>query len=134
MQGEHNINVIYQYNKPYNFITINLMKRQQLLYLRTIAAVDACPVTISPDPMMVYALTLNVATVLGGRSLSVCCVADVLVQLNTPLLLVHTSYAMMTPFGSEGGVHETVTDILSEVADKPDTGPGTAWVHVIVYT
>ena len=27
MQGVHNINVIYQYNKPFNFITINLMKR-----------------------------------------------------------------------------------------------------------
>ena len=31
-----------------------------------------------PGPMMVYALTLNVIIVLGGRYLSVCCVADVL--------------------------------------------------------
>ena len=46
---------------------------------RTLIAVDACPVTFSPGPMIVYALTLNVITVLGGRSLSMSCVADVLV-------------------------------------------------------
>ena len=49
-----------------------------IIHLR-ILSVDACPVTYTPGPMMVYALTLNVTTVLGGRSLSVCCVVDVLV-------------------------------------------------------
>ena len=43
-----------------------------------IISVDALSVMFSPGPMMVYALTLNTTTVLGGRSLSVCCVADVL--------------------------------------------------------
>ena len=36
---------------------------------------DACPVTYFPGPMMV---NTNVKNVLRGRSLSVCCVADVL--------------------------------------------------------
>ena len=44
-----------------------------------IFSVDALPTVASPGPMMVYALTLNVIIVLGGRYLSVCCVADVLV-------------------------------------------------------
>ena len=43
--------------------------------------------TDSPGPMIVYALTLYSTAVLGGRSLSVSCVADVLVQFNTPVLL-----------------------------------------------
>ena len=51
------------------------------------SVVDVLFDTASPGPMMVYALTLNVTTVLGGRSRSVCCVADVLVQFNTPLML-----------------------------------------------
>ena len=55
-------------------------------------SVESSAVTYSPGPMMVYALTLNVTTVLGGQSLKVCCVADVLVQINSLLMLEHTSY------------------------------------------
>ena len=44
-----------------------------------ISVVDAMPETASPGPMIVYALTLYSTAVLGGRSLSVSCVADVLV-------------------------------------------------------
>lgn len=40
---------------------------------------QAWPVTSSPGPTLVYALTLNETTVLGGRSVSVCCVVDMLV-------------------------------------------------------
>ena len=85
--------------------------------------------------MMVYALILYVTTVLGERSLSVSCVADVLVKLNTPLLLEYTSYAMMTPLGSEGGLHEMVSCTASWVADRSDTGPGTVVckMHMYVY-
>ena len=36
---------------------------------------------------------------------------------------------MMTPLGSKGGVHDTLSCTIVEVADKPDTGPGT--VHVV---
>ena len=50
-----------------------------ILKISRISVVDVLFDTASPGPMMVYALTLNVTTVLGGRSLSVCCVADVLV-------------------------------------------------------
>ena len=53
------------------------------LYSRTLV-VDVCIVTFSPGPMMVYALTLNTTEELGVRSLSVCCVADVL--NSTPVL------------------------------------------------
>ena len=56
------------------------------------------------------------------------CVADVLVLL--PLLLEHTSHAMMTPLGSEGGLHEMVSCITPRVADKLDTGPGTVQEHI----
>ena len=44
-----------------------------------ISVVDAMPETASPGPMIVYAQTLYSTAVLGGRSLSVSCVADVLV-------------------------------------------------------
>ena len=44
-----------------------------------ISVVDSMFETASPGPMMVYALTLYSTVVLGGRSLSVSCVADVLV-------------------------------------------------------
>ena len=43
------------------------------------SAVDAMSETASPGPMIVYALTLYSTVVLRGRSLSVSCVADVLV-------------------------------------------------------
>ena len=44
-----------------------------------ISLVDSMLETASPGPMIVYALTLYSTAVLGGRSLSVSCVADVLV-------------------------------------------------------
>ena len=44
-----------------------------------ISVVDSMFETASPGPMIVYALTLYSTAVLGGRSLSVSCVADVLV-------------------------------------------------------
>ena len=44
-----------------------------------ISVVDAMLETAYPGPMVVYALTLYSTAVLGGRSLSVSCVADVLV-------------------------------------------------------
>ena len=83
--------------------------------------------------MMVYALTLNVTTVLGGRSLSVCCVADVLTVVvdelhkHTSLKLKRSSYTMISPLGSEGGLHETVSCVTAVVADRLDTGPGTVY-------
>ena len=49
-------------------------------YLSRISVVDALIDTAFPGPMMVFALTLNVTTVLGGRSISVYCVADVLME------------------------------------------------------
>ena len=39
---------------------------------------------------------------------------------------------MITPLGSEGGVHETVSPTISKVADKPDTGPGTVYMYINV--
>ena len=48
-------------------------------YNLRIFPVLASAVTLSPGPMMVYAVTLNVTTVLGLKPFSVCCVADVLV-------------------------------------------------------
>ena len=52
--------------------------KQFSIHSRT-SVVDTVFIVDSPGPMMVYALTLNVIIVLGGRYLSVCCVADVLV-------------------------------------------------------
>ena len=42
-------------------------------------------------------------------------------------LKVHV-YSNCKALGSEGRVHETLTDIPSEVADKPDTGQGTEYM------
>ena len=55
-------------------------------------SVESSTVTYSPGPMMVYALTLNVTTVLGGMFVSVWFVSDVLVQINILLKLEQTSY------------------------------------------
>ena len=44
-----------------------------------ISVVDTMPETASPGPMIVYALPLYSTAVLGERSLSVSCVADVVV-------------------------------------------------------
>ena len=64
------------------------------LYLRMLS-VESSTVTYSPGPMMVYALTLNVTTVLGGMFVSVWFVSDVLVQINILLKLEQTSYWKM---------------------------------------
>ena len=50
--------------------------------------VDTFLDTVSPGPMMVYALTLSVTTVLGDRSSSLCCVANVLIQFIAALQFV----------------------------------------------
>ena len=55
-------------------------------------SVESSTVTYSPGPMMVYALTLNVTTVLGGIFVSVWFMSDVLVQINILLKLEQTSY------------------------------------------
>ena len=60
-------------------------------YLRMLS-VDSSAVTYSPDPMMVYALTLNVTSVSGGKSVSVWFVCDVLVQIKVLQWLKQTSY------------------------------------------
>ena len=46
----------------------------------------------SPGPMMVYALTMNVTTVLGGEFVSVWFVSDVLMQVKFVLWIEQTSY------------------------------------------
>ena len=89
-------------------------------------SVVACPVTYSPGPMMVYALTLNVNVVLGGRYVSVSdMVVELIVEFDVPLPLNRSSYTMITPFVTEGGLHETVSCVTVLVADRLDTGPGT---------
>ena len=88
-------------------------------------SVDGYSVTYSPGPMMVYALTLNVTTVLvlGGRGdLSVCAVWLMC------WLLERISYTMMTLLDFEGGVHETVNCTIPEVVCKQDTGLGTVYM------
>ena len=83
-------------------------------------------VTYSPGPMMVYALTLNVNVVLGGRCLSVSgVVVELIVEFDVPLPLNRSSYTMITPFDTNGGLHETVSCVTAVVADRLDTGPGT---------
>ena len=76
--------------------------------------------------MMVYALTLNVNVVLGGRCVSVSgVVVELIVDFDVPLPLKRSSYTMITPFDTDGGLHETVSCVTAEVADRQDTGPGT---------
>ena len=76
--------------------------------------------------MMVYALTLNVNTVLGGRCVSNSrVVVELIDEFVVPLPLNRSSYTMITPFGTEGGLHETVSCVTAVVADRLDTGPGT---------
>ena len=75
--------------------------------------------------MMVYALTLNVTAVLGGRFLSVCCVADMLIHLCMLMTLEQISFVMMTPLGSKGGTHKTSICTTSGKADRLYIGPGT---------
>ena len=67
-------------------------------------------VTFGPGPIIVYALTLNVMLVFGGRSLIVCCVADVKFDIPLLALLMEcTPYLTMTPLGSDGGFQNMVT-------------------------
>ena len=81
--------------------------------------------------MMVYALTLNVTIVLGGRSLNMYCLTVVLTVVvdelheHSSLTLNRSLYAMITPLGSEGELHKRVSCITAVVADSLDTGPGT---------
>ena len=76
--------------------------------------------------MMVYALTLNVNLVLGGRCDSISGeVVELIVDFDVPLPLNRSSYTMITPFGMDGGLHETLSCVTAVVADRVDTGPGT---------
>ena len=76
--------------------------------------------------MTVYALILNVNVVLGGRYVSVSdMVVELIVEFDVPLPLKRSSYTMITPFGTDGGLHDTVSCVTDEVADRLDTGPGT---------
>ena len=75
---------------------------------------------------MVYALTLNVNVVLGGRCDSISgMVVELIVEFDVPLPLNRSSYTMITPFGIDGGLHDTVSCVTDVVADRLDTGPGT---------
>ena len=75
---------------------------------------------------MVYALTPNVNLVLGGRCLSVSgMVVELTDEFVVPLPLNRSSYTMTTPFGTDGGFHETMSCVTAVVADRLDTGPGT---------
>ena len=89
-------------------------------YNLRIFPVLASAVTLSPGPMMVYAVTLNVATVLGLKPFSVCCVADVLVLSNPCPVLYPIWYATMRPLGSEGEIHESSSCKTSGLADRAD--------------
>ena len=76
--------------------------------------------------MMVYALTLNVNVVLGGSCVSVSgMVVELTDEFVVPLPLNKSSYTMITPFGTDGGFHETKSCVTAVVADRLDTGPGT---------
>ena len=63
-------------------------------------------------------------------------VADVLVLLNTPLLLEYTSYSMMTPLGSEGGLHEMVSCIplLRWLTDQSQTLDQELYRNTLTFT
>ena len=69
-------------------------------------SVESSTDTYSPGPMVVYALTLKVTSVSGGKFISVWFVTEVLVQINFLLMLKQTSYSMITPFDSNGGLHD----------------------------
>ena len=66
----------------------------------------------------------NNSTSIGreGRSLSVCCVADVLV-VGTHFIHNDDSIGLC-----EGGIHETVNCTIPEVACKQDNGLGTVYM------
>ena len=93
-------------------------------YLRMLS-VDSSTVTYSPGPMMVYALTLNVTAVSGGKYVSVRFVSDVLVQVKVSLKLEQTSYTVTTPFISNGGLHDNMKFVNAAFIFRSNTAPGT---------
>ena len=94
------------------------------IYLR-IPSVDSLTVTYSPGPMMVYALTLNVASVSGEKFISVWFVSDVLVHIKVSLMLEQTSYSIITPFISNGGPHDSIKFVNVVFIVRSNTAPGT---------
>ena len=69
---------------------------------------------------------MYIHVVLGGRYVSVSgMVVELTDEFVVPLPLNRSSYTMITPFGTEGGLHETVSCLTPMVADRLDTGPGT---------
>ena len=88
-------------------------------------SVDFSTVTPSPGPMMVYALTVNVTAVLGGKYVSVWFVSDVLVQVKLLLKLEQTSYTVTTPFISNGGLHDNIKFVNVAFIFRSNTAPGT---------
>ena len=88
-------------------------------------SVESSTVTYSPGPMMVYALTLNITTVSGGKSVSVWLVSDVLKQIRGLLRLKQTSYSITTPFNSDGGLHDRVNFVKVVFIVRSNTVPGT---------
>ena len=83
------------------------------MYNSRTLSVKSATVTFSPGPMMVYAVTAIETKVSGGMFISVSFVADVLVQLNISLseLSEQTSYTIITPFNSSGGLHDSVNSV-----------------------
>ena len=90
-------------------------------------SVESSTNTYSPGPMMVYALTLKITSVSGGKFVSVWFVHDVLVQINFLLMLEQTSYSVITPFDSNGGLHDNLKPVNVEFTVSSNTSPGT-WV------
>ena len=73
-------------------------------------SVKPATVTFSPGPMMVYAVTAIETKVSGGMFISESFVADVLVQISISLS-EQTSYTIITPFNSSGGLHDSVNSV-----------------------
>ena len=99
-------------------------------YLRMLS-VESSTVTYSPGPMMVYALTLNVTAVLGGKFVSEWFVSDVLVQINNSMRLEQTSYWIITPFASNGDFHDSVKFVNVAFTLRSNTSPGTYKLMIV---
>ena len=50
---------------------------------------------------------------------------DVLVQINFLLMLEQTSYTVITPFDSNGGLHDNLKPVNVEFTVSSNTSPGT---------
>ena len=103
---------------------MSLLDIIKMNYLRMLS-VDCSTVTYSPGPMIVYALTLNATSVSGGKFVSVWFVSGVLVQIKNLLRLEQTSYSMINPFDSNGGLHDSVKFVNVEFIVRLNTSPGT---------